>query len=172
MFRISDILVRIRIRDQRIRIWILLFSSRCQQKNIFFLDFCLLLLEETLTSFVKDKKSQNSRNQGFSYYFSLMMKGSGFESAPLTNASRSGSGRPKNLLIWNNDFHRAQRKFFSCLPIWFALPQGLRVPVYCNMRASIILLTLLRVLTHSSTLRSVAYGLRITNYRIENHELF
>jgi hypothetical protein len=37
------------------------------------------------------KKSQNSRNKGFSYYFCLMTKGSG--SIPLT--SGSGSGRPK-----------------------------------------------------------------------------
>jgi hypothetical protein len=38
------------------------------------------------------KKSQNRRNQGFSYYFCLMI-GSG--STPLT--SGSGSGRPKNM---------------------------------------------------------------------------
>jgi hypothetical protein len=36
--------------------------------------------------------SQNSRNQGFSYYICLMIEGSG--SIPLTNGS--GSGRPKS----------------------------------------------------------------------------
>jgi hypothetical protein len=38
----------------------------------------------------KIKKSQNSRNQGFSYYFCLMIEGSGFGSVPLTNGSVSG----------------------------------------------------------------------------------
>jgi hypothetical protein len=37
--------------------------------------FCTLLFEGTFTSFFKDKKSkklsQNSKNQGFSYYFCL-----------------------------------------------------------------------------------------------------
>ncbi len=40
--------------------------------------------------------SQNSRNQGFSYYICLMIEGSG--SIPLTNGS--GSRRPKNRWIW------------------------------------------------------------------------
>jgi hypothetical protein len=45
---------------------------------------------------IKSQKetTQNSRNQGFSYYFCLMIEGSG--SVPLTNGS--GSRRPKN--IW------------------------------------------------------------------------
>jgi hypothetical protein len=44
------------------------------------------------------KESQNSRNQGFSYYFSMIEgSGSGSGSIPLT--SRSGSGRPKNMWI-------------------------------------------------------------------------
>jgi hypothetical protein len=66
--------------------------------------FCLLLFEGTLTSFLKDKKSKrvtNSRNQGFSYYFRMMIEGSGFRagsgSIPLTTGS--GSGRPKNMWI-------------------------------------------------------------------------
>jgi hypothetical protein len=68
--------------------------------------FCLLILSEgTFSSCLKDEKSQNSRNQGFSYYFCLMIEGSGagdksvsgagFGSAPLTNGS--GSRRPKNI---------------------------------------------------------------------------
>jgi hypothetical protein len=43
------------------------------------------------------KESQNSRNQGFSYYFCMMIEGSGSGSIPLT--TRSGSGRPKNIWI-------------------------------------------------------------------------
>jgi hypothetical protein len=46
------------------------------------------------------KKSQNSRNQGFSYYFCLMIEGSGAgsgSSIPLTNGSVSG--RPKKMWI-------------------------------------------------------------------------
>jgi hypothetical protein len=49
-------------------------------------------------------KSQNSRNQGYSYFFCLMMEdyfclmmmeGSGSGSIPLTNGSGAGSRRPK-----------------------------------------------------------------------------
>jgi hypothetical protein len=50
--------------------------------------FLLITFEDAFTSFFKDKKvqkkSQNSRNQGFSYYFCLMIE---------------GSGRPKNMWI-------------------------------------------------------------------------
>ncbi len=42
------------------------------------------------------KKSQNSRNQGFSYYFCLMIGRSGAESVPRTNGS--GSVMPKIVL--------------------------------------------------------------------------
>jgi hypothetical protein len=41
------------------------------------------------------KKSQKCRNQGFSYYFCLMIDGSGSGHIPLTNGS--GSRRPKNM---------------------------------------------------------------------------
>ncbi len=43
------------------------------------------------------KKLQNSRNQGFSYYFFLTIEGSRSGSVPLTN--RSGSRRPKHIRI-------------------------------------------------------------------------
>ncbi len=66
--------------------------------------FCLLLFEGKFTSFFKDKKlkeSQNSRNQGFSYYFCMIIEGSGSRagsgSIPLTPGS--GSLRPKNMWI-------------------------------------------------------------------------
>jgi hypothetical protein len=45
------------------------------------------------------KKSQNSRNQGFSYYFCMIREGSGSGSIPLTNGSGAGSRRPKNIRI-------------------------------------------------------------------------
>jgi hypothetical protein len=75
-------------------------------KNKFFLKqfFCILLFEGTFISFIKNKKKlQNSRNQGFSYYFCLMIEGSGSGvgsgSIPLTDGSGSGSRRPKNMWI-------------------------------------------------------------------------
>ncbi len=110
MFRIHDIVVWIRIRIRGSMpltngsgswIRILLFSSLTfknhQKTNFFF----LLLFEGTFTSFFKDKKSNshNSRNQGFSYYFCLLIEGSGSGSIPLTNGSGSGSGRPKNMWL-------------------------------------------------------------------------
>ncbi len=115
VFRIHEILVRIRIRGSipliriwiRMRIRILLFSSVTfnQQKNFSKL-LCSVLLKGTFTSFFKDKKSKrvtNSRNQGFSYYFSLMIEGSGSVygsgSVPLTHGSGSVSQRPKNIWI-------------------------------------------------------------------------
>ncbi len=72
------------------------WSSRCQQKLIFFNFSWLLLFECTFTSFFKVKKSKShksTRNQGFSYYFSLMIEGSGYGTTPLTNGS--GYTRPK-----------------------------------------------------------------------------
>jgi hypothetical protein len=54
------------------------------------------------TSFFKDKKSkksQNNRNQGFSYYFCLMIEGSGSGSRSISLTNGSGSRRPKNLWI-------------------------------------------------------------------------
>ncbi len=47
------------------------WPSRRQQKTKF---FCLLFFEVTFTSFFKDKKSQNSRNQGFFYIFAWRLK--------------------------------------------------------------------------------------------------
>ncbi len=79
------------------------------QKIIFLTKFfCILLFEGTFTSFFKGftvvkKKSQNSRNQGFPYYFCLMIEESGAGSVarsgsiPLTTGS--GSRRPKNTWI-------------------------------------------------------------------------
>ncbi len=60
--------------------------------------FCLLLFEATFTFFSKSKvikKSQNGRNQGFSYYLCLMVEGSGTGSIPRTNGPGSGARRLK-----------------------------------------------------------------------------
>jgi hypothetical protein len=43
------------------------------KKLIFLKFFCLLLFEGTFTSFFQDKKLKSSWNQGFSYYFCLMI---------------------------------------------------------------------------------------------------
>jgi hypothetical protein len=61
------------------------------------LSFLLFTFEGTFTSFFKEKdqKSQNSRNQGFSYYFCLMIEGAGSRCVPLTNGSGSDPGGPK-----------------------------------------------------------------------------
>jgi hypothetical protein len=64
------------------------------QKQIFLTQFFLpITFEGTLhldhfSKIKRQKESQNSRNQGFSYYFCMMIEGSG-----------SGSGRPKNMWI-------------------------------------------------------------------------
>ncbi len=81
------------------------WPSRCQQKTKTFSKFsAYFFLKVHLHHFSKlknQKKSENSRNQGFAYYFCLMIEGSG--SIPLlTKGSRSGSRRPKNMRIrWN-----------------------------------------------------------------------
>jgi hypothetical protein len=57
--------------------------------------FCLLLFEGTFTSFSKEvghKEVTKHRNKRFSYYFCLMMEGSGSGSVPLNDPD---SGDPK-----------------------------------------------------------------------------
>ncbi len=79
------------------------WPSRCKQKTNFLTQFfCLLFLKVHLHHFSKiksHKESQNSRNQGFSYYFCMMIEGSGSGTIPLTSGSGSGSGKPKNMWI-------------------------------------------------------------------------
>ncbi len=86
------------------------WPSRCQQKNNFFntiftaYDFLKLHLHNFWKIKIQ-KESHKSRNQGFSYYFSMMIEGSGSGagsgsgSIPLTSGSGSGSWRPKNMWI-------------------------------------------------------------------------
>jgi hypothetical protein len=84
MIHASDYWIRIRILDP--------------DPAIFVIDLQDGSFEGAFTLFFKDKmskKSQNNRIQGFSYYFCMMMEGSG--SIPVT--SGYGSGRPKNTWI-------------------------------------------------------------------------
>ncbi len=67
---------------------ILSVTFNAHKTYIFSKFFCLLLFEKKVI-----KKSQNSRNQGFSYYFCLMIEGS--RTIPRTY----GSGWPKNMRI-------------------------------------------------------------------------
>ncbi len=123
MLRIHDILgwIRIRIRGSMPLtngsgswIWILLFSSLTfkmpAKKTRFFYtifsayDFLKLHLHH-FSKIKIQKESQNRRNQGFSYYFSMMIEGSGSGSRegsgsiPLTSGFGSGSWWPKNTWI-------------------------------------------------------------------------
>jgi hypothetical protein len=106
VLRIHDILgwIRIRIRgsmsltDPAIFVMDLQDASK---KLIFYTIFsAYYFLRLHLHHFSKiksQKESQNSRNQGFSYYFCMMIEGSG--SIPLASGSGSGSWRPKNMWI-------------------------------------------------------------------------
>ncbi len=100
--QIHDILVWIRI-----RIWIrgsmpLTNGSRSGCGSaIFVIDLQDANKSSNLNDFFAHykKKSQSSRNQGFSYFFCLVIEGSraGAESIPLANGS--GYRRPKNMWI-------------------------------------------------------------------------
>ncbi len=63
------------------------------------------------------KKSQDSRNQGFSYFFFLLMEGSGSgsRSDSLQNKNGSGSGPSKNIRI---QIHNTAAWFSFCGLIW------------------------------------------------------
>ncbi len=87
------------IRDILLRTRILVFSSvafktAIKKMSTFFL-LNSVLFESTFTSFFKIKIHKNSRNKSFSYYFCLMIEGSGAGDGPRTN----GFGRPKNIRI-------------------------------------------------------------------------
>ncbi len=74
------------------------------KKLIFKKKFSCILLLRYLYVIFKDKMSkrcQNSRNQGFSYYISLMIEGSGSGSRAGSGSIllTSGSGWPKNMWI-------------------------------------------------------------------------
>ncbi len=108
VFRIHDILMWIRIRGSvplttgsgcgSGSCYIRSLPSRRKQKNKNKKFFCLLLFEGIFKSFFKDKSPKEvttQKDRGFSYYFCLMIEGSG----SISLASGSGSGRPKNMWI-------------------------------------------------------------------------
>jgi hypothetical protein len=74
------------------------------KRGTFLKFFCLLgTFWKYIYIIFKDKKSkkktQSSMIQGFSYYFCLVIEGSGSGSIPLTTRSGSGSRRPRNMWI-------------------------------------------------------------------------
>jgi len=75
VFQIRDILVRIRG----------FVPEDADKKTIFFSYFLLITFQGIFISLVEDKnhkKSQTSRYKGFSFYFCLVMEGSGAGSEP------------------------------------------------------------------------------------------
>jgi hypothetical protein len=83
-------------------------------KTIFSAYYFLKVHLHHFSKIKSQKQSLNSRNQGFPYYFCMMIEGSGSGSIPLTNGS--GSGRPKNMCIrWIRIRNTAYRFFKS----WF-----------------------------------------------------
>jgi hypothetical protein len=107
VLQIRDILVQIRIHTSDFldptpdpAIFVSDLQEGNKNNNFSAKFFAYYFLKVHLHHFSKIKsinKSQKSRNQGFSYYFCLMMERSGSGSIPMTN--RSGSGRPKNIRI-------------------------------------------------------------------------
>ena len=157
MLRINDILGWIRIRIRRsmpltngsgsgsccFRHW----PSRCQQKTHFLTQFFLLITFWSYSYIIfqklKVKESQNSRNQGFSYYFCMMIEesgsgsraGSGSGSIPLT--SGSGSGRPKNMWIRiRNTDYKAIKIKTNLDFYWFVISFGFILwrLTYCTLK--------------------------------------
>jgi hypothetical protein len=85
------------------------------KKLIFFQSFsAFYFLKVYLHHFSKincQKKSQNSRNQGFAYFFCFMIEGIGSGSVPLTNGSGFGSRRPKSICIRRIRIHNIVLNF-------------------------------------------------------------
>ncbi len=76
------------------------WPSRRQQKTNLKKSFsACYFLKVHLHTVIFQKKLQNSRNQGSSYYFCLMMEGFGAGSGSIHLTKESGSGRPKNMWI-------------------------------------------------------------------------
>ncbi len=100
--------------------------SRGQQKTNIFKKSCsaYYFLKVYLNHFSKinhQKEVTKQLNQGFSYYFCLMIEGSGSGSIPLTN--RSGSRRPKKKVIkkWQNS-RNSGFSYYFCLFIEGSVP--------------------------------------------------
>ncbi len=108
-----------------------IYSEQCPDGNK---KLCCLivLVEGTFSWFFKYKvmkKSQNTRNQGYSYYFCLMIEGSEPEPDPDPDLDPdldpdpyillgTGSGRPKNIRIRNTE-RRERIKVKMLLSMWW-----------------------------------------------------
>jgi hypothetical protein len=156
---------------------ILLFSSltfKMPAKNKFFhtiLSACYFLKVNFyyFSKIKSQKESQNSRIQGFSYYFCMMIEGSGSESRagsgsiPLT--SGSGSGRPKNMWIrWiririhPDSDPDSDPSGFGSIRIWIRIrihPDSDRDPEHCIKVMQICRYSVVLTL-HGSNLRTSA----------------
>ncbi len=152
MLRIHDILGWIRIRGSMPRIngsgsgscYFRHWPSRCQQKTNFFntifsAHYFFTVHLHHISKIKSQKESQNSRNQGFSYYFCMMIEGSGSGSLPLTSGSgwaktRGSGGSGSATLILGNLHGRVSIKYSSVgmftfarmkmTVLWRYLPQG------------------------------------------------
>jgi hypothetical protein len=116
VFRIHDILVWIRIRgtmpltngsdaDKDPAVFVIDLQD-ANKKAIFKKNFCLLLLKVYLHHFSKIKSPKeitNRRNQGFSFYFCLMIKGSESRSRSIPLCSGFGSGTRKHVDLVDPD---------------------------------------------------------------------
>ena len=85
-------------------------SKKTNFNTIFSAYYFLKLHLHNFSKIKSQKGSQNSRNQGFSYYYCMMIEKSGSGSIPLT--SGSGSGRPKNM--WIRIHNTALKSLFLC----------------------------------------------------------
>jgi hypothetical protein len=76
-------------------------------KTIFSAYYFLKVHLHHFSKIKSQKESQNSGNQGFSYFFCMVVEGSGSGSIPLTNGS--GSGMPKKMWIRIRNRNTARR---------------------------------------------------------------
>jgi hypothetical protein len=74
-------------------------SKKIIFNTIFSAHYFLKVHLDHFSKIKSQKESQNSRNQGFSYYLCMIIEGSGSGSIPLNIGAGSGSRRPKNMWI-------------------------------------------------------------------------
>ncbi len=127
------------------------WPSRCQKKTNFLTQFFLLgnFLKLHFHHFSKlksQKESQNSRNQGFSYYFCMMIEGSGSRAGSRSGSIplASGSGSRMPVIMWIRIRNTGLNKEFSCLKLFIFRP------LWQNLEASCITVHLCTEITSCS----------------------